>query len=288
MRARRSHVETSYGRIAVRDTGVEAPPLVLLHGNSSCKEVFARQFDGVLRTRFRLLALDFPGHGESSDAPDWRRAYTLPGYADAVRQTMRALGVTRFLVCGWSLGGHVALELFGRGAAAGAVLSGAPAASHDLAAFAGAFAPHPCLPLFAKPALEPAEQAALLRAVYGERPPAFAAQALARTDGRARARLFESLREGLFLDGRATLAAAPGRVAAIDGAEDPFLAGVDESAHGHLWRGGPVRLAGGGHAPFRDAPGAFDRLVLQVFARTAGQGGARFVAEPAPERVAGF
>jgi pimeloyl-ACP methyl ester carboxylesterase len=183
----------------------------------------------------------------------------------------------------------VALELLGRGGASGAVLCGAPPATHDLAAFAGAFAPHPCLALFAKQTLTPAEQGALARAAYGEKPPAFAAAALARADGRARVRLFDSLHEGLFLDGRATMVAAGEQVTAIDGADDPFLAGGEAAGPGPLPRGRHVRLAGCGHAAFRDAPAAFDRLVLQAFSRTAGRGAPRHARPPlAPRRAVGF
>jgi ABC-type branched-subunit amino acid transport system permease subunit len=37
-------IPTSHGRIAVAETGRDEPPLVLIHGNSSCKEAFFHQF----------------------------------------------------------------------------------------------------------------------------------------------------------------------------------------------------------------------------------------------------
>ena len=60
--------------------------------------------------RFRLVAVDLPGHGASDDAKD-PSAYSLPGHARAVRAAVDALGLDEARFVGWSLGGHVALEM---------------------------------------------------------------------------------------------------------------------------------------------------------------------------------
>lgn len=75
--------------------------LLLIHGNSSCREVFRHQLQGRICDSHRLVAFDLPGHGESSDAPDPLRSYTRSGLAEAV-------------VLGWSLGGHVGIEMTAR------------------------------------------------------------------------------------------------------------------------------------------------------------------------------
>ena len=61
-------IEISSGKIAVRDHGAGDTTLVFLHGNSLSSQTYEHQFSGSLSDNFRLLALDFPGHGESSDA----------------------------------------------------------------------------------------------------------------------------------------------------------------------------------------------------------------------------
>jgi pimeloyl-ACP methyl ester carboxylesterase len=43
---------------------------VLIHGNSSSSRAFSRQLDGPMGKRFRLVAVDLPGHGASDDAKD--------------------------------------------------------------------------------------------------------------------------------------------------------------------------------------------------------------------------
>lgn len=85
---------------ARRDDGT-GPDLVLLHGWGMNSSVWS-ELTGTLASRFRVHALDLPGQG-GSDAgePD-----TIEALADHVaREAPKRCGV-----CGWSLGGQVALS----------------------------------------------------------------------------------------------------------------------------------------------------------------------------------
>jgi esterase len=91
-------------RLHYRDWGdPAAPPVLLLHGNYQ----HARSWDPVARglaTRYRVLAPDWRGHGES----DWAPAYTQElAYAD-LEAFIASLGLVRFPVAGNSLGGRMA------------------------------------------------------------------------------------------------------------------------------------------------------------------------------------
>jgi pimeloyl-ACP methyl ester carboxylesterase len=68
MRTRK--IDTPNGALAVHESAGQGPPVVLIHGNSSSSRVFSRQLDGPLGQRFRLIAVDLPGHGASDDAKD--------------------------------------------------------------------------------------------------------------------------------------------------------------------------------------------------------------------------
>src|ERR1700728_4330819 len=103
-------IDAPNGAIAVHESAGQGPPVVLIHGNSSSSRAFSRQLDGRLGQVFRLIAIDLPGHGASDDAKD-PSAYSLPGHARAVRAVVDALGLEQALFIGWSLGGHVALEI---------------------------------------------------------------------------------------------------------------------------------------------------------------------------------
>ncbi|TLD28969.1 hypothetical protein PspLS_03321 [Pyricularia sp. CBS 133598] len=86
--------------------------LLLLHGNSSSSLAFSHILSrapppGVSR----VVALDYPGHGRSGNASD-EHVYTQPGYAAVAAHALAALRTRgRVAVLGWSLGGHVAIEL---------------------------------------------------------------------------------------------------------------------------------------------------------------------------------
>ena len=64
---------------------------------------------GDIGQRFRCVALDLPGHGQSGPAKD-QADYSLPGYAAVLTGFARALGIPDAVVVGWSLGGQITLE----------------------------------------------------------------------------------------------------------------------------------------------------------------------------------
>ena len=119
----------------------EAPVcrLLMLHGSGSSKEVFSRQFDSRLADRFRMIAIDLPGHGGSSDAADPGKTYTIGGLAGVVSAVADRLGLGRFAILGWSLGGHIAIEMMSaRSDIAGLVLCATPPLGRGpLASFRG-------------------------------------------------------------------------------------------------------------------------------------------------------
>jgi esterase len=87
-----------------RETGdASAPPLVLLHqlGRDACDwDAVA----GALADRFRVLALDLRGHGESTRAPP----FTFEQMRDDAFRFIDALGLDRFSLIGHSMGGTIA------------------------------------------------------------------------------------------------------------------------------------------------------------------------------------
>ncbi len=98
--------------IVYRTVGEEdAPAVVLLHGWASSRRMW-ESAQQRLSEHFRTLALDLPGHGESSK-PDWTW-YSIPRYTDLVVQLMEALELRRPAAVGHSMGGTIALELAAR------------------------------------------------------------------------------------------------------------------------------------------------------------------------------
>jgi len=91
------------GSLHVEVTG-HGPPLVLLHGWAMHSEMWGPLLPR-LAQRFRVHAVDLPGHGHS--APP--QAFTLDGVAAALASTFAA-GGHPLTVVGWSLGGLVAMR----------------------------------------------------------------------------------------------------------------------------------------------------------------------------------
>ena len=158
---------------------------------------------GSFGQRFRCLAFDLPGHGESAPAGN-RADYSLPGYAAVLAGFAQATDAADAVVVGWSLGGHIALEAApAMPAAAGYVIFGTPpVATADQ--MGEAFLPNPAMNMAFTASVERQERHEPIAASFTAPRSAqsldeFVAD-IGRTDGAARAGLFASLGEGRFAD----------------------------------------------------------------------------------------
>ena len=106
MRGRLHDVVADGIRLRVLDAG-QGPVLFLIHGLSASHDIWEHVIDE-FAGRYRVVAPDLPGHGESAkpDAP-----YTVDFYAGVLRSLARELGIDEAIVAGTSLGGKIALEL---------------------------------------------------------------------------------------------------------------------------------------------------------------------------------
>jgi pimeloyl-ACP methyl ester carboxylesterase len=88
----------------------KAPDLVLLHGFTG----HARSWDAfaeAMTDRYRVLALDQRGHGETAWAP--AGAYGTDEMVEDLRAFVRAMRLNRFTLLGLSMGGAVAMHYAG-------------------------------------------------------------------------------------------------------------------------------------------------------------------------------
>lgn len=112
-------IETYY-----EDRG-KGPPIILVHAAVLDHHSWSRQVTE-LEKGHRLLAYDMRGHGQTRDST--RGRYSVSVLADDLGRFIAALGLRRPVVCGWSMGGMVALTYASRNPSslAGLVLAGAP------------------------------------------------------------------------------------------------------------------------------------------------------------------
>jgi pimeloyl-ACP methyl ester carboxylesterase len=255
-------VNTSHGSLAVEEVGLGSLPVLLIHGNSSCRDVFRHQLDGRLADLYRLIAFDLPGHGESSDSPDPARSYTRSGLADAAVELLGKLGVTEAVVVGWSLGGHVGIEMIPRfPGMQGLMIVGSPPVGRN--GMAEGFNASPHMAVAGRQDLSAADIDGFVDAIFGESAEPFLRAAVARADGRFRKRLFEAARAGDGVDQRQTVESSPVPLAIVNGGADRFvkLDYFDTVRYANLWERRCHRLDGLGHAPFWEDAERFDPIL---------------------------
>lgn len=106
-RMRFRYVPTRNGLLSIVEAG-EGPPVLAIHGLGATKGSFVATV-AALSDRFRVIALDLPGFGDS-DKPIGA-AYDPPFLARACTGLLDALELDRVHLIGNSLGGRVALEV---------------------------------------------------------------------------------------------------------------------------------------------------------------------------------
>jgi pimeloyl-ACP methyl ester carboxylesterase len=101
-------VQTRAGRVAYREVG-SGPTVLLLHATLHDR----RDFDPIIDTlarRYRTIALDWPGHGDSEPV-DAAIEPSASLFADVLEDVVDGLGLSRAALIGNSVGGFAAARL---------------------------------------------------------------------------------------------------------------------------------------------------------------------------------
>ncbi len=244
------------------DTG---PALIMLHGNSLSSETFMAQFDDVLLEGFRLLAFDFPGHGQSSYASDPATEYNLFAFRDLMVEAVEKLGLDQFILMGHSLGGHVAMECLPLlPACKGIFLWGAPPVKLPLNT-EELFNPIPESALLFTEKLTAADIRKLARLLGCEAHLQSISSMIECTDPAFRQYLPLSFGMGKVSDEYQLLKQSGIPVAIVQGASDQlismaYLKSLDLPM---LWRNNILMLKNACHSPQMDHPTVFNNLIVQ-------------------------
>ncbi|CAB4875055.1 MAG: alpha/beta fold hydrolase [Actinobacteria bacterium] len=94
-------------QIAYREHRGTGAPILLVHGIGSSSDTWNPVFDHLVASGAPVIAVDLPGHGESSKQPG---DYSLGSMASTLRDLLDHLGHDRVHLVGHSLGGGISLQ----------------------------------------------------------------------------------------------------------------------------------------------------------------------------------
>lgn len=258
-----SFVETSQGNIAIFDIPGTGRPVVFLHGNSACKECFSYQYEN-LAGKYRCILIDLPGHGHSQKARNPESAYTIEGYAETAIEILNKLQLDHPYVIGWSLGGHIGLNMIQKGTKLAAlILSGTPPIELSSEGMGKGFVFNPRIAeLFPKVDIT-YEEASDFMTGGGIDPEKdkFLVDAAFNTDGYARKRLAQSMIEGIGGDQKTFVETDDTPLCIIQGEDDQVI--NNDYIKGLNYKNliGEVHFIEGGHAVFRQKPKEFNAII---------------------------
>lgn len=262
----------AHGIISITDTALKnsAPALILIHGNSSSSKIFKHIITSpYITTKYRIISFDLPGHGASSNSTNPDQTYNMRGYADLTKEIIEHLNLTSVVVFGWSLGGHIAIELIPLlepGILKAIMITGTPPALGLAQTDKGFTFTNGHLSLAGKQNLTEEEIRAFSRSTAGEPFEQWMEDDVRRAHGISRKLMWEKFAYGAGVDQKGVVESNEDvLVAVVNGGNEPYvnLDYLDQIKWKKLWKGKCVRLEGLGHAPFWEKPARLQELLVE-------------------------
>jgi pimeloyl-ACP methyl ester carboxylesterase len=191
--------------------------------------------------------------------------YSFPGYARVLRKVMERLGIAQYHIVGWSLGGHVGLELwYDDPAVRSLLIIGTPPVTLSAVGAERGFKETPVMSLAGARVFGPNEVEAYGTTMLGG--PLDhrlrIARAIARTDGRARYWMVKNGFRGNGVDEVMAVRECRRPLAIVQGNKDPFVNTdyLQTLEYCNLWLRKPIMIDAG-HAPHWQRPHLFNRYL---------------------------
>lgn len=240
--------------------------ILLIHGNSSCKEVFSGQLKTLTKTRLGIVVPDLPGHGGSDDSQRPSTVYSFPGYARTLSRLMRSLGYSSFHVLGWSLGGHIGIEMLASDPAIRSLLiTGTPPVRLTPEGVAKGFRWTATTALAGRRIFSRDDIRRYTTAMMGGKlaNDHLLLEMARRTDGNARHWMVANGMAGRGADEIDVVSTSDRPVAVVQGRSDPFLRMdyLGRVPFRNLWQRNPI-LIDAGHAPHWETPKQFNDAMM--------------------------
>lgn len=269
-------VSTRYGEIhAVVEGNPESDKtLLLLHGNSSTWRAFTPILENeVLKSIYKIIAFDFPGHGESSDAPNPHLSYSIPAYARVAIEILGHFQVKSYVAFGSSLGGQVAWDMIkflesSQDIQVRGVMTSGSIPFGNIEEIQEGFKVDLNDNVATTETFTEEQIEHMVKYAYGGTPQPFMSQSMRRTDQAARPLMFQSIVNGENTNERQLVKETSVPLAIVNGENDVFirLDLLDQLEFGNLWKGKAIAIPGSGHCPYWDNPSAFLPILIEFAA----------------------
>jgi pimeloyl-ACP methyl ester carboxylesterase len=101
------------GQVCYYEANEDAPKtLFFIHGNSGSSLMWSKQFYSKLRDKFRLVAIDLPGHGDSFRSTRPEEQYSPIGTSEIISGIIKRLDNQKpFVLVGFSYGTNLVAEM---------------------------------------------------------------------------------------------------------------------------------------------------------------------------------
>lgn len=266
---------TTHGDISVWDSGGDGKPVIFLHGNSCCKEVFAPQFNSNLAIKYRFIAIDLPGHGQSAKAVDPEKTYCFDGYSEVLIELIQKIKLENPAVIGWSLGGHIALNALAKDQKfAGILITGTPPIELTPAGFEKGFLPVPeLMKLWSKINFTKEDAILFLTGtntrIDFEKDP-FLLDAVLKTDGLCRSYLSASIVKKTVANQKTLVETNATPLCIVLGKNDKvnLTYVTKEVKYKNLFNGKVYEIEDAGHAVFWEQPETFNAILSEFLSKT--------------------
>ena len=243
------------------DNEKEGLPILMIHGNSMNSKMFHQQFKSPALSNYRLLALDFPGHGQSQRSSTPENDYTVSSFIQILIEFIKTLGLHEVVLFGHSLGGHIAIHaLHQLTNVKGIIVLGTPPLTIPPKLDA-AFLPNPSLMLAFKPDLNSIEIHQLTHAFIPENHEDFnlIETSITHCDPLVRPFIGKSINTKVNEDEAEILRNAGFPVAAFHGENDSLVNVYYIKKLGlNLWQGKVQIIEKSGHSAFLENPKDFN------------------------------
>ncbi len=257
-------------KIAYYMSSGTGPVLFFIHGNSCSSNTFNKQLTGRLGRKYRVIAFDLPGHGNSEPAADLS-TYSLSGYGQLVAELAIALQLRDIFLVGCSLGGHIALQASSLVPnLLGIAIFGTPPLDVPLQ-IEDKFYPTNVVDYVFAPTLNMEEAISFASLFFSHMPEpdntdiSLFVEDILMTHPDARPRLGDSIASGNYLDEVDIVSKLPVPLAIIHGAQEQIVIAeyFKSLSIPSLWRNHPQIVKDAGHLVQWEQPTAFDNLLDQ-------------------------